>query len=126
MNVAKANALLALTTCLSLALLLMTMSVFGRPDMAVRYVLIALFCSMGVVVLNRLIPALPSAKSPPMIAPGAPKIVVIWVALFPLLITLSAALPVLVPGADFALMLIIASVWCGMTLASAIKAQRLS
>lgn len=44
--------------------------------------------------------------------------------LFPMLLILAAGIPILWPGHDYGLLIIIAAVWFGVTAESAVKARR--
>jgi hypothetical protein len=46
-----------------------------------------------------------------------------WASLFPMVVILCAAIPVFWPGPDYGLLIIIAAVWFGVTVESALKAR---
>lgn len=118
------NLLLAVSTAFALALVLMTASLFGAPGTTLRNVLLAVVCTGGFVLLNPIAQRLMKAPSrPPMIHPDSPGTVV-WAGLFPMLVIAAAAVPVFWPGKDYGLLVLIASVWFGGTVESAIKARR--
>ena len=115
------NLLLALATAVPLALLVATASLFGEPGHMLKYVLLAVACSAGFVVFNGMMSRRMGLQRPPMIHPEAASTAV-WASLFPLALILGAAVPVFFPGHDYGLLVIIAAVWFGVTVQSAIKA----
>lgn len=118
------NLLLALSTALAFALLLLTTAVFGAAEAVVRNVLLALACVAGFVLLNPLLQrAMKIVAGPPMIHAGAPGTAV-WAALFPLMVIIAAAVPMVWPGHDYGLLIIIAAVWLAVTVESALKAAK--
>jgi hypothetical protein len=120
------NLLLAVSTGLALALVLMTTIVFGPPQALLRNPLMAIICAGGFVLLNPImLRAMKIAPRPPLVHPDSPSSL-LWAGLFPMLVMLSAAVPVIWPGNDYGLLVIIASVWFGATAESALKARRAS
>jgi hypothetical protein len=117
------NLLLAITTGIALLLVTLTASVYGAGS-PLRNLLLAVICSGGFVVLNPiLMRAIKGPDRPPMIHPESPRTAA-WAGLFPMVVILCAGVPVFVPGLDYGLLVIIAAVWFGVTVESAIKAQR--
>ncbi len=113
------NLLLCVSTAMALILLVLTAGVFGRPDFQVRYAVIAVGFSACYVALNTWIERRAVAPPPPMIPArvvGLPLAMAI-----PLLILTFAAVPVLLPGRDVALLVIIATVLFGLTVRSAMR-----
>ena len=117
------NLLLALATAVPLALLVATASLFGEPGNTLKYVLMAVLCSVLFVVLNGMLAKRMGTQRPPMIHPEAASTAV-WASLFPLLLILAAAIPVFFPGFDYGLLIVIGSIWFGVTVESALKARR--
>lgn len=117
------NLLLAVSTALALAVLVMSAALFGLPGQAVKYGLIAVICPPLFVTLNGLWRRRMGWVRPPMIHPDAPGTAV-WAALFPALVMLSAVIPMVFPGHDYGLLVLFAAVWFGVTLESALKARR--
>ena len=118
------NLLLALSTGLALVLVVITASFYGATPSPLRNALLAVACSAGFVLLNPLLQRrLKFAPRPPMIHHDSPGTAV-WAGLFPLGVIFAAAVPIFWPGHDYALLVIIAAVWFGVTLESAIKAVR--
>jgi hypothetical protein len=116
------NRVLAFSTGLALTLLVLTAGVFGRPDFQIRYALIAIGFSACYVALNSWIERKAAAPPAPLIPDrviGLPFAVVI-----PLVILIFAAVPVFLPGRDFALLVIIATVFFGLTVRSAMRVRR--
>ena len=125
MNRLEPNALLALSTGVALALLLMTASVFGEPGNTLKYVLSAVVCAGTFVLLNgRVARMMKRPAVQPMIHGDAPGTAV-WSGLFPLMVIAMACAPVFFPGHDYGLLVIIASVIFGATVDSALRARRL-
>jgi len=117
------NLLLAITTGVAVALLVTTASVFGEPGQALKYAILAVVVSSAYVLLNGLWSRRMKLQRPPMIHAEAATTAV-WASLFPLLVILSAGLPMLFPGHDYGLLVIIAAVWLGVTVESALKARQ--
>ena len=117
------NLLLALATAVPLALLVATASLFGEPGNTLKYVLMAVLCSILFVVLNAILAKRMGTQRPPMIHPEAASTAV-WASLFPLLLILAAAVPVFFPGFDYGLLIVIGSIWFGVTVESALKARQ--
>lgn len=118
------NLLLAVSTAFALILVVMTTSLYGPPQAALRNPLLAIICAGGFVLLNpRLMKMMGQPPRPPMIHSGNPG-TALWAGLFPMLVILSAAIPVFWPGPDYGLLVIVAAVWFGVTVESAIKARR--
>lgn len=117
------NLLLALATAVPLALLVATASLFGEPGNTLKYVLLAVICTALFVVFNGMMTKRMGTQRPPMIHPEAASTAV-WASLFPLLLIFAAAVPVFFPGFDYGLLVIIGTVWFGVTVESAIKARQ--
>lgn len=118
------NLLLAVSAGLSLLLVLITTSLTEPSTTQLRNVLMAVICAGGFVLLNPiLLRMMKITPRPPMIHPDSPGTVV-WAALFPAIIAVMAVLPVLFPGPDYGLAVIVASVIFAVTVESAIKARR--
>ncbi|HYC74812.1 hypothetical protein [Brevundimonas sp.] len=118
------NLLLALSTGLGLVLVVVTASFYGAAPRLLRDTLLAVACSAGFVLLNPLLQRrMKFAPRPPMIHRDRPGTAV-WAGLFPLAVIFAAAVPIFWPGHDYGLLVIIAAVWFGVTLESAIKALR--
>ena len=118
------NLLLALSTGLALVLVMVTASVYGATANLLRNALLAVICAGGFVLLNPLLQRrLKFAARPPMIDRASPGTAV-WAGLFPLAVMFAAAVPIVWPGHDYGLLVIIAAVWFGVTAESALKASR--
>lgn len=119
------NLLLAITTAFALLLVILTATLFGRPGTGLRNVLLAIICAGGFVLLNPVLLRMTKiTPRPPMIHPDSPATVA-WAGLFPTLVLVGAALPVFWPDQDYGLLVLIASIWFGVTVESALKAARL-
>ncbi len=117
------NLLLAVTTGFALLLVVITATVYGPPVGLIRNPLLAIICAGGFVLLNPvMLRMMKITPRPPMIHPDAPGTAV-WATLFPMMVIVSAAVPVFWPGRDYGLLVIIAAVWFGVTAESAIKAR---
>lgn len=118
------NLLLAVTTGFALLLVVIVATVYGPPVGFIRNPLLAIICAGGFVLLNPILQRMMKiSPRPPMIHPDAPG-TALWATLFPMMVIASAAVPVFWPGHDYGLLIIIASVWFGVTAESAIKARR--
>jgi len=118
------NLLLALSTSLALVLVVVTSSFYGAEPQLLRNALLALACTAGFVLLNPILQRrMKQASRPPMIDRASPGTAV-WAGLFPLAVIFAAAVPVFWPGHDYGLLIIIAAVWTGVTIESALKAVR--
>jgi hypothetical protein len=123
LNRLEPNLLLAVTTGFALVLLTLTVSVYGAGE-PVRNLVLVVICASGFILLNPILQRMMKvAPRPPMIHPDAPGTAA-WAALFPMMIIASAAVPVFWPGRDYGLLVIIASIWFGLTAESAMKARR--
>ncbi len=123
MNRLEPNLLLAVTTGFALLLVVITATVYGPPIGLLRNPLLAVICAGGFVLLNPiLMRMLRMPMRPPMIQPDN-RGTAVWATLFPMLVILSAAIPVFRPGPDYGLLVIIAAVWFGATVESALKAR---
>lgn len=115
--------LLAVTTGLALLLVVITATVYGPPIGLIRNPLLAVICAGGFVLLNPiLMRTLGMPQRPAMIHPEN-RSSAAWATLFPMIVILSAAIPVFRPGPDYGLLVIIAAVWFGATVESALKAR---
>lgn len=124
MNRLEPNILLAVSTGVALILLLMTASAFGEPGNTVKYVVSAVICSAIVAVLNSwMARRMGQTDLQPLIRAEAPTSAVL-AGLFPLAVIFAAAAPVFFPGHDYGLMVIIAAVWFGVAVDSALRARR--
>ncbi|MFN3837591.1 MAG: hypothetical protein ACK4MI_07740 [Brevundimonas sp.] len=124
MNRLEPNALLAISTGVALALLLTTASLFGEPGNTVKYVVSAVLCAGAFVLLNgRMARLMKRPAVQPMIHAGAPA-TAIWAGLFPMIVIAMACAPVFFLGRDFGLLIIIAAVIFGLTVDSAVRANR--
>lgn len=123
MKSVEPNLLLALSTALALALLVATASLFGEPGLTLKYVIIALMCPVLFVVINGWWKKRRGVATTAMVHRNAPATAV-WASIFPALLMLGAAIPVFFPGHDYGILIVIASVWFGATLESAIKARK--
>jgi hypothetical protein len=118
------NLLLAVTTGFALLLVIITVTVSGPPVGLIRNPLVAILSAGGFVLLNPvLLRMMKNPPRPPLIHPAAPGTAV-WATLFPLMVIIAAALPVFWPGPDYGLLVLIAAIWFGTTVESALKARR--
>ena len=119
------NLLLAISTGFALILLVMSTSFLSPSVPLLRNALLAVICSSGFVLLNPVLQRLMKFPDrPPMINRDAANTGV-WSAFFPLGVILAAGIPVVWPGHDYGLLVIIAAIWFGVTVESAIKARRM-
>ncbi|GAA0623028.1 hypothetical protein GCM10009422_18800 [Brevundimonas kwangchunensis] len=119
------NLLLAISTAFAVGLVLVTTSLYGPDGSGLRNILMVVICAGAFVLLNPMLQRMMKMpKRPPMISADNPSTIV-WAGLFPLLVILSAAVPVFWPGNDYGLLVIIVSIWFGVTLESALKARGL-
>lgn len=117
------NILLAVSTGLGLALAVLTATTYGAGGSLAFHALLALICAGGFVALNPLLmKALKQPPRPPMIHPDISNSV-FWAGVFPLVVMVAAFVPVVRPGHDYGLLVIIAAVIFGLTAESAIKAR---
>jgi hypothetical protein len=118
------NLLLAISTTISLLLLLLTAVIYGEAGGAgeIKYPLMAAICVVGYVVANALMQRQMKRVTPPMIHADKPSTAAM-AGVFPLIIMLLAAVPVFWSGHDYGLLVIIASVLTGGAIESAIKAR---
>jgi len=117
------NLLLAIATAIPMTLLVMTASLFGEPGHEVKYITLAIVCTIAFIGLNSLMAKRTGKARPPMIHPLAAS-TAIWSSLFPMILIIMAAIPVFFAGHDYGLMIIIGAVIFGGTVESAIKARK--
>lgn len=118
------NLLLAVSTGLTLLLVLLTTSLTEPVAVQLRNALMAVICAGGFVLLSpRMARMTGQPPRPPLIHPDSPGTLV-WAALFPAVVAVIAMLPIFFPGPDYGLAVIIAAVIFGLTVESAIKAAR--
>lgn len=117
------NLLLALTCVTTLALLMLTATVFGLPGGAIKYPLMAAICIIAFIIGNGLMQRQMKRTTPPMISHDNPRSAA-WAGFFPMLLMIFAGVPVFWSGHDYGLLVIIASVMTGLTIESAIKARK--
>lgn len=117
------NLLLAISTMIALALLIMTAALFGAEGGALKYPLIAVICVAAFVVGNGMMAARMGRVTPPMISLELPATAV-FAGGFPIVVMLFSAIPIFWSGHDYGLLIIVASVMTGVTIESALKARR--
>lgn len=116
------NRLLAITTGTAYALQVLTTSVYGRTDQTLKYVLLALLVPALFVLMNGWLLKRMGRAPLPLVHPDAPG-TVMWALVFPLLTLIGAAIPVFVSGHDYGILIVIAGVWFGLTVQSALAAR---
>jgi len=124
MKLSDPNLLLAVTTLSALLLLLTTSTLFATPEPWWRYLAAAAVVVPVYLLLSRFTDRWFRAGQPRMIVPEAPATAA-WAALFPLLILVAAAAPLIWPRVDYGLPVIAAGIWFGATLRSALRSLRL-
>lgn len=117
------NLLLAISTALALVLMLVTSCLYASPMTALKYVGLAIACSVGFVVLNKAFMAARKRKPRVLITPENPAVMFL-AAIFPIVVLTSSVLPLLAPTADYGFMIIIAAVFTGLTAESALEARK--
>lgn len=117
------NALLAVTTGCSLGLLIASATMFGEPGLLLKYVLTAIVVTATFPLLNAFMRRRMGLPNRPIITLESTNSAM-WATLYPAMVTLLALIPMFWTGRDFGLLIIIASVWFGGTLGSAIMARR--
>jgi len=117
------NLLLAITTGTAYALQVLTTSVYGRMDQTLKYVLLALLVPALFVVMNGWLLKRQNRSALPLVHMDATG-TAMWALVFPLASLIGAAIPVFVPGYDYGLLIVIAGVWFGLTVQSALAARR--
>lgn len=117
------NLLLAVTSVLALFLVTTSAMLTATPDKRVIYLGAALFSCLGFMLLNRLYMTSRKRTPKPLVSEGSTGVLVVAM-VFPLIIILSSIFPFVAPGADWGLMLIIAGIWAGLTLQSALAVLR--
>ncbi|MBB5745882.1 hypothetical protein [Brevundimonas variabilis] len=119
------NLLLAIATGMPLLLLTLTATVFGEPGPEWRYPFLAGLYTIMFVALNKPLSRLMKMRTdrPPMISAEVPMSV-LWASSFPGIVMLMAAVPFLIRGFDYGLLVVIASIMFGFTVDSAMKALK--
>jgi hypothetical protein len=124
LNRIEPNILLAVSTGVALVLLVMTAALFGEPGNTAKYVISAVVCSVLFVALNGWMARVMNRPEPRAMINTATPSTAVWAGLFPLLVIAAAVAPVFLPGHDYGLLIIVAAVWFGVTVDSAIRANR--
>jgi hypothetical protein len=119
------NLLGAIATGFALALLVASLCVFGAPSMWAKYVGAAILCPIGFLLLNPLFSKKTRDANTPLIH-GEVRGLGVWAAMFPMSIMLVALAPLIWPGKDLGLLVVISAIWFGVTVESAIKAHKLA
>ncbi|MFN4286970.1 MAG: hypothetical protein ACK4E3_00545 [Brevundimonas sp.] len=113
-----ANVLLAVTTLSSFILLIMTATVFAPSEPWWRYGLMGLITVLAYSLMSPMLERLMKREAQPLVSPEAPSSLA-WSAIYPGVILLAALAPIVWTGIDYGLVLIVAGVWFGTTLRSA-------
>lgn len=119
------NLLLAIATAIPMILLVMTSTLFGEPGLGLKYVILAVFCTLAFIALNGVMAKRLGKPRAPMINPMAAS-TAIWSSLFPMILIIMASIPAFFAGHDYGLLVIIGAVIFGGTIESAIKARKAS
>ena len=119
------NALLAISTIFALMFVVAAASLAATGDTALKYVALGLAAPVGFVLLNAFLLKRTKRRPRMLINPETPSSAA-WASIFPIMILPSAALPLLFPNGDYGLMIIIAGVFTGVTIESALVARRRS
>ena len=117
------NLLLAISTVITLTLLIATGALFGAPGGAIKYPVIAVICVIAFVIGNGMMARRMGRVTPPMINLDTPATAT-WAGGFPVVVMLFAAIPLIWSGHDYGLLVIVASVMAGVTIESALKVRR--
>ncbi len=119
------NLLLAIATGLPLLLLTLTATVYGEAGPEWRYPFLAGLYTLMFVTLNKPLSKLMKMRTdrPPMISIEVPMSV-LWASIFPGIVMVMAAVPFLIRGFDYGLLVVIASIMFGFTVDSAMKALK--
>jgi len=119
------NLLLAIATGIPLLLLTLTATVYGEPGPEWRYPFLAGLYTVMYVGLNKPLSKLMRMRvdRPSMISMDVPMSI-LWASSFPGLVMVMAAIPFLVRGHDYGLLVVIASIMFGITVDSAMKALK--
>lgn len=117
------NALLAATTVIALMFVVACASLVAPPERVLKYVALAFVAPLAFIALNAFMLKRRNRRPRVLIDPQAPG-TAIWAGLFPGMVMASAVLPLLAPRADFGLMILIAGIYTGVTIESALQARR--
>lgn len=117
------NALLAATTGCSLGLLIGSATIFGEPGQLLKYLLIAVIVTAAFPPLNNFARGRMGLKPTTIVTLESSRSAM-WATLYPAMITLMALIPLFWSGHDYGLLIIIAAVWFGGTISSAIVAHK--
>lgn len=117
------NALLAVTTGCSLGLLIGSAAIFGEPGNLFKYLVIAIVVAAICQPLKKLMQRRMNVAPSAIITLESPRSAM-WATLYPAAITLMALIPMFWTGHDYGLLVIIAAVWFGTTINSALVARK--
>jgi hypothetical protein len=123
------NLLLAATTVIAL-LLVVACAALVAPGLGLKYAALAVISPVAFLLLNSFM--LNRRNSKPGGANRKPRILIsreapgtaAWSSIFPMMVMASAVLPLIAPRGDYGLMIIIAGIWTGLTIQSALQARR--
>lgn len=118
-----ANVLLAVTTLSSFVLLIMTATVFATPEPLWRYGLMGLITVVAYCLASPVLERMLGREAQPLVSPEAPSSLA-WSAIYPGVILLAALAPIVWSGIDYGLAVIVAGVWFGTTLRSAMVSMK--
>jgi hypothetical protein len=115
--------LLAVSTGFGLVLLILTAATYGAGGSPLRYGLLAVICGGSYVALSPLL--MKAVKQPPLAPMIQPDVRSsgVWAGLFPMVVMIAALVPVIRPGYDYGLLIIIGAIWFGRTVQSALMAR---
>lgn len=117
------NLLLALSTGAGLILLILTATLYGAGDSLLHNALLAIICGAVFVALNPLLMKVMKQPPRPPLVRAAVRNSLIWAGVLPIAVIIAAFVPVIRPGHDYGLLIIVAAIWFGLTAESALKAR---
>lgn len=117
------NAVLALSTGCSLGMLIGSATIFGEPNLMLKYIIIAVVVTALYIPLNNWMRKRSGQAVRPLIHLESP-VSPLWANIFPGVIALTAFIPVIWMGHDYGLLVLIATIWFAGTLSSAMAARK--
>ncbi|WP_122465200.1 MULTISPECIES: hypothetical protein [Brevundimonas] len=122
MNRIGPNGLLAVATAFAFLLVIASVTVYGGDQPWWRHIVTAVVVVIAYILLQPLARKLMKTERRPLVSAEAPDAAV-WASIYPGILILSSALPMIFPGVSFGLLVVIGAVIFGATIESARAAR---
>ena len=118
MNRIGPNGLLAVATGFAFLLVVASVTLYGGDQPWWRHVVTAVVVVIAYILLQPMARKMMKTERRPLVSAASPETAV-WAAVYPGILIISAALPMLFPGTSFGLLVVIGAVIFGATIESA-------